>query len=182
MAGLQLKKIILRFVSLWLILSVAFLFITHKVNYFKKQLFEIETNWKNAEPLLKERDSLVARRQDLGNFLLLLKQGFKRDILWSQKLSALTYLVPDEVWLRQINFTKDELGRQQLGISASVSYLRTDEELLAKINAFVEDIRKDKSFFKEFQDISLLEINKTRGPAQENIMEFKLVLSLKQEQ
>lgn len=179
--SLNLKKLILKFVFLWLILGAASFFITHKINYFKKRLWEIEAGWKNTEPVLKQRDSLSKRRQELGSFLVLLNEAFKRDIFWSEKLTALTHLVPDEAWLKAISFRKEgkEPSSMFLDILAAVGYSKRDEELLDKINNFIDGLKQDNNFFKDFNNLSLLEINKAKEGAEGNVMDFKLTLSLK---
>lgn len=180
--GLSLKGLLMGFVFFWLLLGIVTLFITRKNNYFKKGLARIEADWKNTEPLLKQREAFLKRKQELDSFLILLKEAFKRDIFWSEKLNALTYIVPKEVWLKEIYFRKEGQEQMVLDIWAAVSYLKSDEGLLDKINNFVEEIKKDSNFFKDFQNLALLEINKagSSAGAEGNTMDFKLSLSLKQ--
>lgn len=172
--SLNLKKLLIGFLLFWLILGAFSFFLMSKINYLKKSISKIEADWKNTEPLMKERDALVKRKKELNGFLALLKEGFKRDVFWSKNLSAFANLVPQEVWLKQISLEQNAA----LNVWAAVSYLKSDEELLNKINSFIEGIRKDSAFFKDFQNLVLLEINKA-GSASQNIMDFKLRLSLR---
>ncbi len=170
----NLKKMAVGFLLFWLILGAFSFFLMSKINYLKKTISKLEADWKNTEPLTKERDALIKRKKELNGFLALLKEGFKRDIFWSKNLAAFANLVPQEVWLKEISLQQNVA----LNVGASVSYLKTDEELLNKINSFIEGLRKDSAFFKDFQNLVLLEINKAGGSNQ-NIMDFKLRLSLR---
>ncbi len=172
--SLNLKKMAVGFLLFWLILGALSFFLGHKINYLKKTISKIEADWKNTEPLTKERDALIKHKKELNGFLALLREGFKRDIFWSEKLAAFASLVPQEVWLKEISLEQNIA----LNVGASVGGLKTDEELLNKINSFIEGIRKDSAFFKDFQNLVLLEINKAGGSSQ-NIMDFKLRLSLR---
>jgi len=174
LVSLNLKRLVSGFLLLWLILGAFSFFLMYKINYLKKSFSKVEAVWRNAEPLIKERDALLKRKKELNGFLTLLKDGVKRDIFWSKKLASLANLVPEEIWLKEISL---EQGIA-LNVWAAVSYLKSDEELLNKINNFIEEIKKDSAFFKDFQNLALLEINKT-GDSNRNIMDFKLRLSLR---
>lgn len=178
---LNLKGLILGFGIFGLILGLCFFFIGYNINYCKGQLGQIQSGWDDTEPLLKEKESLIKRKQEVEGFHGLLKETLGRDISWLEKLAALPELLPDEVWLQELSFKREGQNppKRILDIRAAVGYLSKDEELLDKINNMVDNIKKDKAFFKEFNDLNLLEINKTRQTTQENIMDFKIKLILK---
>lgn len=173
-----LKKTLLIFIALWLFLGLFFAFFSFKANAFKKRLSRIDVDWRATEPMLKEREELLKQKKELDEFLVFIKEYFKKGLLWSEKLRLFSRLVPQEVWLSEISLRKDSREGQEvmsLEVSASVSYLKTDEELLDKINSFTEELKGNEEFFKDFQNLSLGEINKAGGS--EKAMNFRFSLS-----
>ena len=174
------KSLILRFIFVWLILGVLWLILVFKISDYKRKLTQTEANWRDTQPLLEEKDRLTQHKKELNEFLAFLKQYVKKGISWSEKLTSLSQLVPEEVWFNEISLrkeTKEDKENIFLDVLASVGYLKTDEEMLSKINDFIERIKKDSLFFKDFQNLSLFEI--TKGTGKEKFMNFKFSLSLK---
>ena len=143
----------------------------------KRALARIATDWSNTEPLIKERDALLKRQQELSAFSVVLEKDLKKGMVWSKKLAAFSSLVPKEIWLMEISFYRQE-PQASLGVVAAASYLSSDDELLAKINNFIERIQGDNDFFRDFQGLQLLEINKV-GSREDHVMVFKFRISLK---
>jgi Tfp pilus assembly protein PilN len=174
------KKLILNFVFVWIILGGSSLILALNIGHFRGQFAKIQTTWETAKPLIEEKAYLSQRQKELNEFLSFIKQHVKKGIYWSEKLTVLSELVPEEVWFNEINLRKEVKEGQEntfLDVSASVGYLKTDEEMLNMINSFIERIKKDSFFFQDFQNLSLLEINKAAG--KEKSMNFKFSLSLK---
>lgn len=183
-AAPRLKKLITTMVIVVVVLAGSSFLINQNIDNCKKQLKQIEAGWNDTEPLLKQKEELIKRKQEVDGFYNILKDTFMRKVSWSQKLVTLPYLLPDEVWLNDVQLTVEgdkKSAKSNLTISASVGYLGKDEELLDKINSVVDNLKRDPSFFKEFNDLSLLEINKKTSPSDKNknIMDFKIRLSLK---
>jgi len=179
----DLKALALRFVYIWLILGILWIFLSLRIGYFKKKLSSINVELKTTESLMKEADILIKRKTELNEFLAFLKGHVKKGVFWSEKLKDLSRLIPAEAWLNEISLKKETKEGQEntfLDIFASVGYLKSDEEMLDKINNFIEQLKKDSSFFKDFDNLSLSEI--TKGQGKEKFMNFRFSLSLKQEQ
>lgn len=179
----QLKGILFGFLILWLTMGFLYIFLRIKIGDCKKKLSQIENDWRVTEPLMNERDALRQRKAELSGFLVFLNSNLQKGVSSYEKLTALSRLAPEEVWLREISFaqeTKDKKSVVILTVHASVGYLKTDEELLSKINEFIERLKQDKSFFDDFENISLSEINK--APGSEKVMNFRFSLFLKDRQ
>lgn len=161
------------YLVVWVVLAAGLIFVWQKTSQIKSSLSKIELEWGQAAPLVEERDALIRRKQELSSFLALLEKDFKRQIVWSKKLSSLANLVPIEIWLKEFNFSVKDKSSWTIEVSAAVGYLKTDEEMLDKIDAFIERLKADVDFFEHFQRIVLVEINKTGGE-KGNIMDFKL--------
>jgi Tfp pilus assembly protein PilN len=178
----DLKKIFLYFFILWVCLAVVSVSFVLKINGLKKKINKIEGEWNATVPLIKERDELAKRKQDLDKFLVFIKQNLRKGISWSEKLVKLSDIVPEEIWLNEFSLKKQKQKTSEsssLVILGSISYLATDEEMLGKINDFIEAIKKDKAFFKDFENLSIPDIQKAKGKDVERTMNFKLDLSLK---
>jgi len=179
-AYLDFKRLILSFVFAWLILGILWLIFVLTINGYKRKLSGIEAEWKNTQPVLEERTYLIQYGRSLNAFLAFLKEHIKKGIFWSEKLIALSELVSEEIWFNEISLRKETKEGQEnmfLDISASVGYLKSDEAMLNKINDFIEQIKKDRVFFKDFDILSLIDINKAMG--KERFMNFRFSLSLK---
>lgn len=176
----QLKGILFGFLILWLTIGSLYIFLRIKIGGCKKKLSQIENDWRVTEPLINERDALIQRTAELSDFLVFLNRNLQKGVSSYEKLTALSRLAPEEVWFREISLaqgTKDNKSVVILTVHASVGYLKTDEELLSKINEFIERLKQEKSFFDDFENISLSEINK--APGSEKIMNFRFSLTLK---
>jgi len=174
------KKLILSFVFIWIILGGLTLILVLNINHFRGQFAKVQTSWETAKPLIEEKAFLIQHQKELNEFLIFIKEHVKKGIPWSEKLTVLSELIPEEVWFNEINLRKEEKeGKENafLDVSASVGYLKTDEEMLDMINNFIERIKKDSFFFEDFQNLSLLEINKAAD--KEKSMNFTFNLSLK---
>jgi len=179
----DLKALALRFVYIWLILGILWFSLSLRSGYFKRKLSSINVELKTTESLMKEADILIKRKTELNEFLAFLKGHVKKGVFWSEKLKDLSRLIPAEAWLNEISLkkeTKEDREDKFLDILASVGYLKSDEEMLDKINNFIEQLKKDSSFFKDFDNLSLSQI--TKGQGKEKFMNFRFSLSLKQEQ
>jgi len=179
----RLKRIFFVFIVLWFILGGLVVFLKSKNNDFKKRIAKIKDDWKVTEPLMKEREVLIQQKKELSDFLVFIDQHLKKDILWSEKLTELSRIIPSEIWLRGLSLKKGTENKQEfsfLDLEASIGYLKSDEEMLTKINDFVERLKGDKEFFSDFENLSLSAIQKEEGG--ERVMNFRLTLPLKPKQ
>jgi len=175
------RRVIRGFVFFWLILGVFWLFLIIRAGYFKRKLFVLDEELKTSSSQLKDIDGLIQRKKELDEFLIFLNQYFKKGISWSEKLTMLSELVPREVWLKEISLRKEtKEGKESvfLDVFAAVGYLDSDEEMLNKINNFLEALKNNDGFFKDFDNLSLAEIKKVAG--KDKVMDFKFSLFLKQ--
>jgi Tfp pilus assembly protein PilN len=131
------KRLILSFVFVWLILGSLWLILALKISDYKRKLSEVEAEWQTTQPVLAERDLLAQEKKVLNAFLIFLKQNIKKGISWSEKLTVLSNLIPEEAWFNEISLRKEKGEEQEnafLDVLASVGYLKTDEDMLNKIN------------------------------------------------
>jgi len=172
----HLRGLIRGFAFFWIIAFLFLSFLGFRIGSMRRALARIATDWNNTEPLIKERDALAKRKQELDAFSAVLEKDLKKGVVWSKKLAAFSSLVPKEIWLTEISFWGQD--QASLAVTASASYLNTDDELLAKINNFIERIQGDNDFFRDFQGLQLLEINKV-GSREDHVMVFKFRIFLR---
>jgi len=172
---------LLVFLAIWFILGGLDALFRLKTNHLKNRIAKIEDDWKLTEPLMNEREALMQQKQELSDFLVFIGEHLQKGMLYSKKLSELSRIIPREIWLRELSLkteTKDVQKTFFLEVKASIGYLKNDEDMLRKINEFVERLKNDKPFFKDFDSLSLSAIQKQAQV--QRIMDFQLTLPLKQ--
>lgn len=93
-------------------------------------------------------------------------------MLWAKKLNQLSDLIPDGIWLENL-----ELGSrkdQQVLILKGNVFSRSKEET-ALTGDFIKSLRDNREFFADFSDIELESI-KRHKLGETEVMEFNLIL------
>jgi hypothetical protein len=108
------------------------------------QLGVLTLKWKALEPQRRalEDDTMVS--QDSAEIQQLMAQR----INWSEKLNKLSLYLPSGIWFNDIS-----LSRKDLTIQASVVSLQKKE--MSLINKFIDSLKKDTLFFKDFNNLEL---------------------------
>ncbi|MBU3959114.1 MAG: hypothetical protein KKE91_04585 [Candidatus Omnitrophica bacterium] len=78
----------------------------------------------------------------------LIQQLISRRVNWSRKLNSLSLNLPSGVWFNDISITPGEFI-----VRASVVSLQKEEMLL--INKFIDSLKEDEVFFKDFNNLEL---------------------------
>ncbi len=156
-----------------------------KIDEAKIKLSEIEVSWKAAEILLKDRAELIEEKEKAEKTVILLRQFLSRDIVWSEKFKRLAQFTPLEIWFTELSLQKDDIRAQDktvskrfLQLTANAGFLSADDEMLAKINKFIENIKKDSFFEQNFENLNLLDLRKDDKAGQQKI-NFKIRIDLK---
>lgn len=90
---------------------------------------------------------------------------------WSKKLNKLSLILPSGVW-----FTELALGEKDLTVKGSVISFTKEEMNL--IDKYLNDLKSDPEFIKDFNDISLASANRREISGYE-IIDFVLTANLK---
>jgi hypothetical protein len=133
----------------------------------------LSNNWKSLEPQRKELEQFDKEFAVLTQDVSLLQKLTRDRISWSQKFSKLSLTIPSGMWFDEIS-----LAAQQAIISGSVVSLQQDA--MAAIREFMDQLKGDQAFFKYFDKIELSSYQgRTTGGY--NVIDFMLVATLKAE-
>jgi Tfp pilus assembly protein PilN len=120
---------------------------------------------KEADDLLVELKDLQAKKKSIEEVT-----GLSR-ILWAQKLNEISNELPRGVWLKEISFDEGTFLIHGSAIS------RHEAEML-NVHKFLGNLKKNKSFQRDFSDIDLGVI-KSREIENTPVADFTIILDLK---
>jgi len=112
------------------------------------QLGLLERNWQRLAP---QRESLEKFRQQyefLSQDAVTAQQLLKERVEWSKKLNKISLDLPNGVWLNDISVS----GKNVTIRGSSVSLKK---EGIGLINRFMENLKKDEMFIKDFSNFEL---------------------------
>ena len=185
----------------WILLSGQIVVANRKISH-------LEREWKELLPITEETAMLIEKKRQLEERGTVLDALMKGRFLWAKKLNQISNLVPEGVWLSNISLgTKVEMvpSKQSakakgkvagdetqpqppplekkeikvLVIRGSTVSVKKGEEIVDLVGTFINRLREDETFFKDFSSIEL-------GPGQRgmiggiDIWNFELNLPFKE--
>ncbi|MFA6282258.1 MAG: hypothetical protein WCY05_07150 [Candidatus Omnitrophota bacterium] len=141
------------------------------------QVTKLEKKYNIYQNLQKDIVDLRKNIDYLNREIALIEGFFSNNFSWSGKLLTLAKNIPQEIWLKRLAIN-NEKGIQVLKISGSVTNLETDEKPLSILNKFIERLKKDNAFSKDFEEIALIDIRSASIKTRE-ILEFNMDLIVK---
>lgn len=96
--------------------------------------------------------------------------------MWGMKLRALSSLLPKEMWLTEIYLTDDRIDgvlRDVLQVSGT-TYVAEEQNALSVILDYLNALRDDQGFSKDFENIRLLSSRRS-GSMEREELNFKFV-------
>lgn len=147
------------------------------VNINKSSYARMSKEWKVAEPKKKSIESI--RKENIKNnkHVISIEELMKKKVLWFAKLNRLSDLIIPGVWYTGITLdektivkepvkkprTRKVVGRgQSKAKTINTPYLKIEGEVsssygeeLAIIGKFIDTLKSDKEFFKDFTNIEL---------------------------
>lgn len=151
----QRKRIPIKIKSLLYIVPLVFsllillhtcLFITSLVN--GQQLHWLEKKWLGLEPQRKKLEDLRRESNIVLQDSKVVQEISSQMMNWAQKLNALSLNLPSGIWFNEISYTN-----KKFTLKASVVSLQKEE--INSINKFLENLKKDTTFFQNFYDLEL---------------------------
>ncbi|HNX82128.1 MAG TPA: hypothetical protein PKL77_08300 [Candidatus Omnitrophota bacterium] len=112
------------------------------------QLSSLNNTWKKLEPQRKAVDALKEEYNAYSADAKLITQIWQQSYNWSQKLNHLSLDLPSGLWFNEISFKNKEFV-----LKGSVISLQREEVTL--INKFLERLKSDAVFFKDFSSLDL---------------------------
>jgi Tfp pilus assembly protein PilN len=135
------------------------------------QFYRLNAEWQKLSPQRKELDKFKQEYEFLSQDSRIIQQLAGQRINWSEKLNKLSLSLPSGVWFNEIT-----LLRKDFTLKGSAVSLKKDE--MSLINRFMQDLKNDAEFFKDF---STLELNsfQVKNVGGYDTVEFILQATLK---
>lgn len=152
------------------------------------------------EAILKDIAAMKGGRKVLDEHMMVARSLFAERMIWSRKLYEISTSVPEGMWLTAINIKKSKeqglFKTKLLGFGADrdkgatkgfeacalfikgAVYVKKNEEMLSIINAFLNNLKKNRGFNHDFSSIQL---NKSYMDTQDDkpIMKFSIECKFK---
>ncbi|MDD5431371.1 MAG: PilN domain-containing protein [Candidatus Omnitrophica bacterium] len=137
----------------------------------KAQMGVLDVKWKMLESKRKALDEFNKETSAQAKDALETQDLVSKRILWAQKLNRLSLDLPSGIW-----FTNVTINAKELSLNGSVVSLQKEEVNL--INKFIDTLKKDPVFIKDFSNIALNQVQK-KSIGTFEIADFILVCALK---
>ena len=135
------------------------------------QLRLLANKWDNLGPQRKILDDYKKEHEIFSADAKVIQQLSSQRINWSKKLNKLSLNLPAGIWL-------NELSLNQKNFSLKGSALSLQKEELTLINKFMDNLKNDAGFFKDFTSIELSSVQR-RVIAGYDVVDFILAGKLK---
>jgi Tfp pilus assembly protein PilN len=166
------SKQILSFVPVILgLLVVIHLYLLSVTLTKEVQLAALNNKWQRLQPQRKIFEDFNKEFEGVSKDASALGKIVSQRVIWAEKLNKLSLDLPAGIWFREITVT-----RKDLNLKASVVSLQKDEMNL--INKFIENLKKDAAFFKDFKTLELTSVQ-VRVVGGYDVTDFGLLGTLK---
>lgn len=136
-----------------------------------QQLRALNNKWNSLASERKILEDFRREYESVSQDSKAIQQLTGQEINWSEKLNRLSLNLPYGVWFNEIGLTQKDLI-----LKGSVISLKKEE--MGLINKFIENLKKDKGFFKDFKNLELSSVQRTQI-AGYDVVNFVLTGALK---
>lgn len=150
------------------------------IEWKRYRVANLTRRWVKLAPLRKDVDIIRQETADLGRRAGDIDQLMVRDFLWSEKLNQLSNLVVPGIWLRELSLSPSPPSKNlpsTLNLKGSVISRQGEE--MAIVGRFITNLKQDKDFSGNFDNIELKSIQR-RGIKGTEVMDFMLICRFKQ--
>jgi len=135
------------------------------------QLAALNNKWQKLQPQRKILEDFKKEFEGAGKDASALQKLTSQRIIWAEKLNKLSLDLPAGIWFKEITVT-----RKDFNLKASVVSLQKDEMNL--INRFIENLKKDATFFNAFKTLELTSVQ-VRAVGGYDVTDFGLLGTFK---
>lgn len=155
--------------AILIIINIYFIWVSLSYN---SRLSAVEKKWNSLEKQRKEVEEFRKTGIALNSKEELINKINDQRILFSQKLNRLSMDLPSGVWFSELDMSKNKFELRGSAVS-----VKKDE--ISLINAFLEKLKQDEDFFKDFSSISIDSL-KSRNISSQEIVDFLISGKLKE--
>lgn len=140
-----------------IVLAVLNLYVVIRSTAAAAKLKSLNSQWSGLEQKRKSIDVFKQESSSAMGSDKAMQQLIASSLVWSEKLNKLSLNLPYGVWFNEMS-----VNRKELIIKGSV--LSLDKQEMGLLNKFIDDLKKDQQFSRDFDkmDISSLQ-RKTIG-------------------
>ena len=113
------------------------------------QLNALNARWQTLQPKLKLVQEFKSEGTVSSQSANSIQQLVSKRVAWSKKLNRLSLNLPSGVWFNEISATL----KKEFVLRGSVVSLKKEE--MSLINQFIDNLKKDADFFKDFSKIEM---------------------------
>ena len=165
----------------------------------RAQISSLEKTWQELAPKKTELDSIKKRISTTSKKAQVIEYLIDKRMSWARLLGELSDSVTNDVWLTSLSYDeKIEAPEKETSRDSSKNKIKSKpktyktstltisgsasgkgEEGTAYIARFIQSLKNNKDFFKNFSDVELVSI-KQGSVADLDVMNFKLACRFKQ--
>lgn len=117
------------------------------------QLRVLNNKWRILEPQRKILDNFNKEYAAVSEDATAIKQLAQQRINWAENLNKLSLYLPSGIWFNEIS-----ISQKDFVLEGSVVSLQKDE--LGLVNKWINNLKNDRDFFKDFSAIELSSVQK----------------------
>jgi len=117
------------------------------------QLGRLKKKWDGLAKQREKVNQALKLSSNLSQDAKVIQQLLGSKVSWSFKMSRLSQLLPAGIWFNQFSFKGTSLA-----LLGSVISLKKEE--MALINSFLNNLKQDKLFFADFDNIELTSVQR----------------------
>jgi len=135
------------------------------------QLTHLNNKWRSLEPQRKLLEDFNKENTSATQDTFALAQLNEERITWSEKLRKLNSSLPGGIWFTELSFS----GRD-FSLRGSVVSLQKEE--IALIKKFIDNLKSDMLFYKNFNDLELSSVQR-KVIGEYDVLDFTLIGTLR---
>jgi Tfp pilus assembly protein PilN len=167
----ELKQILYLIPILFGVIIIIHIYLLAVLITKNSQISSLNNKWQQLGPQRKTLEDFREEYEGLSSDAAIIRQLVTSRIAWSKKLNRLSLDLPSGVWFNELLFRQKEFI-----LKASTVSLQKEE--LTLINKFMENLKNDTDFFKDFSSLELGPVQR-RTVGSYDIVDFDLQAKLK---
>lgn len=169
--GFELKQILYLIAILFGIIIIIHIYLIGVLIAKNSQVGSLNNKWQRLGSQRKTLEDFRKEYEGLSSDAAIIRKLATSRIAWSEKLNRLSLDLPSGVWLNELSFKQKDFV-----LKASAVSLQKEE--LTLINKFVDNLKNDTDFFKDFSSLELGPVQR-RAVGSYDIVDFDLQAKLK---
>jgi len=145
----------------------------------KAHLARLDKKWDILAPKKRELDKIKRKLNTTKKKIRAIDELMAKRLNWSRVLNELSNSIRSNIWFNELDYRESLDGNIIRGtLSISGSSISHGEEGTADIAYFIRSLKTNEEFFRDFEDVELVNITKGSVSGQD-VMNFALICKFK---